>query len=181
MTLDDQALMGSKIVAGQVLMRAAARSSGLVDNFSNWLLGGLAATLALLVANVSDIKDYLPVWSIKMSAVWFVLSFAAALIAKLIAVFVASASAGASDGQDSGNSIAAENLDLDTFVSELTKPMFWPARAFTGSMLAKVKSGDFAAGGRLASRASQLQGLLVLLQAIFSVTAVAVLAAGLGA
>ena len=53
-----------KVLAGSLLTSGAGKAASVIDTFVSWLLAGAGAALALLIGNLSDIAQYLPVSTI---------------------------------------------------------------------------------------------------------------------
>jgi hypothetical protein len=72
-----------------------------------------------------------------------------------------------------------ESINIVTFLEQLERATFWPARLMVRRSNRKILAGDLAAGGRLISKFAQIEAWLVFAQVLISVVATWVLACGL--
>jgi hypothetical protein len=171
----------ANIFAGQLLVVAAQKVSASLDSFSGWLAAGFGAALALFIANLDTVSEFIAAGSIRHAAVLFLISAVLAVFEKLLAAFVAAGTAAGIEGAVLGKDIAEREIDLDitTFFAETKRALYWPGSLFASRAFAKAQAGDFAGPGRMYVKISQLQALTVIIQSVLSLAAVAVIVCGL--
>lgn len=171
----------ARVLAGQLLTLAAQKSSSTLDIFSGWLLAGFGAGFALLLANLDSIIQFLPLSSLKLGASLFLISAALAVLEKLIASFVASGAGAGIEGGKIGKQLAEDKVEFDRTVlfREIEKALPWPLSRFAKRAFERAQAGDYAVMSRVFTKASLLQGLVVLGQAALSLAAAMVVVCGL--
>lgn len=168
-------------IAGLVV--AASKVNESLGAFSGWLIAGVGVAFSLLLANFEAVSRFVCVSHVRTALLLLVFGLVVSILARLLSAMVSSA-LGSHDAStafvkkllDTG-----EKFDLDIFITEFERGLFpyqrWVAR-FT---MAKARAGDVVASARLIAKLSQVQALLVLGEAAFSIAAAATLVAGLKA
>lgn len=171
----------ANVAAGQLLITAAQKVSSFLDSFSGWLLAGFGAALAFFIANLDTVSGYIDFNSIKCAAVLFLISAVLAVFEKLLASFIAAGTAAGIAGAAFGKDLAERGIELDvtTFFAETKRALYWPGSLFASRAFTKARAGDFAGPGRMYVKLSQLQALVVIIQAALSLAAAAVIVSGL--
>lgn len=178
-----QSDLHASVFAGQTLILATSRVSASLDTFSGWLAAGFGAALALFIANLDTVSKFVHLGNIKCASFLFLASALLAAIDKLLAVFIAAGTAAATEGAALGKEIAERGIafDIPKFFSEITRALFWPLSALARRSFKKTEAGDFASPSRLYTKAAQIQALIVILQAVLSLSAAVVIVGGLAA
>jgi hypothetical protein len=173
----------ANIFAGQALVVATNRVSASLDTFSGWLAAGFGAALALFIANLDTVSDFVSLESIKCAAFLFLASAFLAVIDKFLAAFIAAGTTTATEGAALGKDLAERGVEFDVpaFFSEIARALFWPLSAFARRAFAKVGTGDFAGPSRMYTKAAQIQAVVVVIQAFLSLAAAVVIVCGLAA
>jgi hypothetical protein len=156
-----------KALVSALLFESAGKASAILDTFSGWLLGGLAAATTLLISQFDSAAKHLSLEAIRCCLFLFLLSVAVALIEKYLSSVILAGSASAAIGREmvSKAPFNAGNLNIEVIFSEIARAMFQPASWFVKRSFAKVKEGDFTAAAINFTRCLQIQGFLVLVQA----------------
>lgn len=178
---EPKAPMNEHIAAQQTLLAATRRVSEALPQFSTWLLGGLAAAFALVIANVETVSKFIAITHIRFGLLVFLASLALAVIVTYLSTVVRAGLAAQEDGESLGKKIAASSakLDLNLYMAEYERGLLPPVRWIARSAMKKTKAGDVVAGARMIAKLSQLQALLVVLQGALAVVAIGALAFGL--
>lgn len=171
----------TSVFAGQLLVVGAQKVSASLDSFSGWLVAGFGATLALFIANLDIVSKFIAPGNIGHAAILFLISAVLAVFEKLLAAFVASGTAAAIEGAALGKDLAEREiyLDIPACFAESKKALYWPGSVFAARAFEKARLGDFAGPGRMYTKLGQLQALIVVIQAVLSLAAAAVIVCGL--
>ena len=155
-----------KVFANSLLMVGAGKSSAVLDTFASWLLGGFGAALALVLSNLDSVAVFLPVQSVKFSAAIFVVAAVVGVVEKYLAAVVSGAAEAAAAGREIGEKAAELDLDLSA-VFQLSENAALPfMRLPLRWLLQKTAAGDLTASGRFFVRCSNVQAILVLIEAV---------------
>ena len=175
---EPEAPMNEHIAAQQTLLAATRRVSEALPQFSTWLLGGLAAAFALVIANVETVSKFIAITHIRFGLLVFLASLALAVIVTYLSTVVRVGLAAQEDGESLGKKIAASSakLDLNLYMAEYERGLLPPVRWIARSAMKKTKAGDVVAGARMIAKLSQLQALLVVFQGALAVVAIGALA-----
>lgn len=173
--------LSEKDAAQQTLLAATRRVGEALPAFSTWLLGGLGASFALVVANIETVSRFIEVTHIRFGLIIFLASLGVAVLATYLSTIVKAALGAQEDGEALGKRISASagSFDVSLFVSEYERGLLPPIRWIARSSLNKAKAGDIVAGARMIAKLSQVQALLVAGQSILALVAVGGLAFGL--
>lgn len=172
--MEDIPNIHEKVLVSALLSESTGKSSETLDAFSGWLLAGFAASVTLLLSNLSSLESYLSCAALHEFLMLFVAVVILGIAEKMLAVIVAGATAGAAIGRELGPK-AAENetpLDINVVLTEMEKSVIWPMRWFVKRSYAKAKAGNILSAPRAFAKCVQIQGLLTLLQAVFVVLAI---------
>lgn len=161
------------ILAGRMLTIMAARVSESLVGFAGWLVGGFAALLGLLIANIDTASKFLPTQCIGTSTLLFLVAVVLHVVQRYLAATVAGSVA---IGKEVEILVSGQTVDPVFLFEELEKSTFWPTRIFVQRSLAKIRAGDFAASGRMMATLGQVQAFLVFGQMLSVVGAAGVLA-----
>lgn len=140
------------------------------------MIGGFAAILGLLISNIDSVSNILPAKCVGASASLFLFAIGLHVLKRYLAALVLS---GMAVIREMEAQPIVEGLNFDLVLDQLERSTFWPARILVRRNIAKVRDGDFAAGGRLYAKLAQIQGYFVLAQMIIVVAAAQVLARAL--
>jgi hypothetical protein len=165
-----------KAIAATLILEAVGKASAMLDSFSGWLLGGFAAAVALLIAQLSSLTKYISLSTIRGCLVLFIISVITALIQKYISSAIQAASQSATAARDilvkEPFSNFVPSLRLDVFLSEVERAIFFPVRLLVRRSFEKIRQGDLTAGAINFARWAQIQGYLVLFQSILLLGAI---------
>ncbi|EHP38860.1 hypothetical protein OR16_34683 [Cupriavidus basilensis OR16] len=169
-----------RVLAGQVLVAGVGKTSASLDGFSGWLLAGSAAASTFLLSHLDVVTAHVAAACVRWFFALFFVSGALGIFAKFLAALISGATSASSLGFELGKQVDLKTAPFDfaVFLDEASRALFWPGRLFVGWMFAKVLKGDLAVSGRMIAKIGQVQGLMVILQALVAVGSVAVLAAG---
>jgi hypothetical protein len=166
--------------AQQALLSATRRAGDAMPPFSNWLLAGLGAALALVVANIEKISRFVEVTHIRFGLIVFLASLAIAIVATYLSMVVKAALGAQEDGEAIGKrASASQDFNVTIFMAEYERGLLPPIKWFAHFVMSKARAGDFGAGARVIAKLSQLQALLVVCQGLLALVAVGALAFGL--
>lgn len=153
-----------KVFLNSLLLAGAGKSSAAIDSFSNWLLGGFGAALALLISNFDSLKSSLPLGSLKVGLVLFVIAAGLGVLQKFLAAMVSGAVEASQVGAAIGEKAAEFELDMEFVFRGAREASYAPTRWLLSRMLEKAERGDLAAPGKFFTRCSQFQGVLAVLE-----------------
>lgn len=157
-----------------ILHELNGKSSSILDSFSGWMIGGYAATAALLVSQYGSVTNHLAPASIHQFLILFLWSLIVVVFQKIIAVLVASASQSAAVARDMDEKAGTNpnTLNVEFILTELKRPIFWPMKLLVNRSYKKVLNGDLVSAPQNMNRLTQVQGLLCLAQVILVLVAV---------
>ena len=161
---------------GTLLSYTAFSISDSNSKFSTWIMLGFGSYFSLIFANLNEVKEYIPISSIKVSALIFFTVLVMGIIQRLFTTRLNSANSCMERGKD----IKIEDSDLPILVDELKKSFYWPVRLIADKHLDEIiKNNDPAATGRSFMRMAQKTSLLVVLQFLLSLISIFVIIWGL--
>ncbi|HTT43500.1 MAG TPA: hypothetical protein VMG33_10545 [Steroidobacteraceae bacterium] len=159
------ARVDEQLITSSVLIDAAARMSKMLDTFSAWLLGGLGALLAFLLAHQGMAA------AILRESGWI---FVAVVFATALQKYLAITVAAAVEGSKVGRQAIEEHLmrrrahggswDLDpvTIANHISTALLFPIqRSLVCSLMDKALKGDLVAGPKAIFKFAQVQGCIV--------------------
>ncbi len=154
-------------LASALLFASAGKASATIDKFSNWLMAGYAAAVALLISRPVGSRPELPRETMRIFLMVFMVVAILGVVAKLLSILAVSASEGNSVGRELAAQAVKDGdpLDAGVFMSCVLRSMPRSMRWIAGPMLKKALAGDLLAGSRLFLRVAQIQGLLTITQA----------------
>ena len=166
--------MNEQIFVSTLLHEMNGKASTILDIFSGWMIGGFAATAALLVSQFDSVAKHLDPHVIHGFLIIFLWSLVLVILQKFIAVLVASASQGASVGREAGEKTKdiPTPLNIEIVLAELKNSIFPPMRWFVGRSYSKLMKGDLVSCAQNLTRIAQIQGLLCLVQVVLVLVAV---------
>jgi hypothetical protein len=169
-----------RITAGRLLTLTAHKASEQLDSMSGWMLIGFGGAYTLVFANYSSLQQFVSAHSLHASLLLLLAAFVLGVIQRWLAATIAASAAGAKEAEKIGAKLAKNNISIDFKVvfHEMEKGIYYPARWLVRRSLQKASAGDFAASGRLNAALSQIQTLLVAVQAVFAIAAAIVVACG---
>lgn len=174
--------LNARVVARESLLLAAKKVNESLGVFSGWLAAGVGATFSLLLTNLDTVSRFVAVSYVRVALLLLVISLGFSVIAKLLSSIVSSA-LGSHEGtvtlikkfQES-----SEQIDLNVFVFEYERSLFFYQRWIVRRSIEKAKAGDLVASARLVARLSQIHALIVILgEAALAIAAAGMLVAGL--
>ena len=169
-----------RVTAGRLLSTTAAQISDKLDTFCGWLLFGVGAAYALVLAHWAELQALVAPHTLQVSLRLLLSAIVVGIFQRWLAAMVAASFATAEKAGQLGSELAAQGTKLDFRVvfREMEKGLFYPAKWLARSSFKRAIGGDLAAGGRLAAYISQIQSWLALLLVGLVVVAVAVTVAG---
>lgn len=162
-------------LAAKVMARSAEIASEVGDSFSNWLLGGFGAVLALLLANLDKLTSIIPLTNIRVSGRIYIVAAVLALFEKLLALWAGGFSKGHSLGTELAREVDPQAIDFRIYLETSRKAIFPPMRWVLDRQLAASARGDITSVPRMALRLTQVQLVVVFIQAGLIVAAAAVI------
>ena len=177
---DDIPDIHERVTAGRLLSTTAAQISGRLDAFCGWLLFGVGAAYALVLAHWAELQALVAPHTLQVSLRLLLGAIVVGIFQRWLAAMVAASFATAEKAGQLGAELAAQGIELDFTVvfREMERGLFYPAKWLARSSFKKAIAGDLAAGGRLAAYISQIQSWLALVLVGLVVAAVAATVAG---
>jgi hypothetical protein len=170
----------TRLLAARVLTEVASTINKSMNEFSGWLMAGVGAAFSLLIANLDKIGDFVALLNVKRSLLLLLLSLFFGIIARFLAAMVSASAQAGSVASSITEAMLAQGkmIDLPTFLTEYSRGMPPWARWLSRRMMEKVRGGDLAAASRMVARISQVQTVLVLIQACLVLAAASVIFLG---
>jgi hypothetical protein len=155
----------------KILTSSASHASTSLDKFASWFLSAFGAGLTLLLSNYKDLVELVPISQLREAASLFVCAVIFGVAQKYLAAIVSAMAAAAKDGDEIGKE--SPNLDFDHYVHSVRSALPPPIRFFANSMFKKLEHGEFLIGGKFIQWLVLIQGLMLLLQSVELVRALA--------
>lgn len=153
------------IVAGKMLGIMAISVTTSLESFSGWLLAGSGAAFALMLTNIESVSNFILIASIKQAVFLFLIALAAGVIQRWLGASVRAGSLSSTDSEKLGQELP-EGFDLSVVLKHVEQASFYPQRWLIAWQFKKLQAGDFAVSGRVVAKMAQIQGFLVLIQAL---------------
>ena len=168
-------------VAIHLLLSSAGVVAEVVGQFSTWLVGGIAAALIAILANLDTMLRLLDVSHVKAVCSWLLVALALGLASRYLSVVV---SAGVKSGQTQPSLPSLPPLQIIDFreVTSLVENASWPpARWLLRRQLRLLLAGDLVGASGFISKLAQLHALLSIAASACAVIGLAVLVLSLAA
>jgi len=162
----------TKKVTSQTLVLIAVSTSETMDKFSNWLVLGLGGIIGLLVSNISQLTGYVDIHEIKISGVIYIFIFLLGFIQKLLFMRVSASAAGYRIAMENTEEKGVTDYDGLTVIDEIKKATLpglrWMVTKGIDRSIQEIKAGNHYWTHRWTARFSQIQMLVVLLEALLT-------------
>ncbi len=169
----------TSLLAGRVMAAAAESVSRMADGFSNWMLGGFGAVLALLLANVDRLSSIITVATLRRAGLIYVVAAALGVAEKIMALWCGGAAKGAATGAQLTKDFDQVDLDLSLYINTTERGLLRIWRWLFKRALAALANGDITYIERTALKTAQWQVVVVALEAVLVVIAATVLVSSL--
>ncbi len=168
-----------KLAASNTLRALGEATSSALDKFSMWAIAAAAAVVAAMLASLSEVTQYLSKERIGWVMLAFVAACATAVIARYIGMLVSATTEVAERmNEQRGDDEGPADVNFDIYFAEYAKGFYWHLRWFVKRELGLALGGDIARSGRLVAKLAQWHGLVVFLQLLLTLGALAILATG---
>jgi hypothetical protein len=163
------------------LVAAASKVNEALSSFSGWLMAGIGAAFSLLLANVEKVSEFILASHIRYALLLLLVCLVISVFAKLLSALVSSALGSHEAGEVLAKEIASSGqiFDVNLYITEFERGLFPYQRWMARKTLDKAKAGDSVASARLIAKLSQVQAMLVLLEASLVIVAAGTLVCGL--
>ncbi|OZB45396.1 MAG: hypothetical protein B7X46_04720 [Thiomonas sp. 15-66-11] len=145
-------------------------------------MAGMGASFSLLIANMGKIGQFVSVSDIQLALFLLLLALVISVLARLLSSAVSAALSAHASGQAIGNAIAASGrkFEIDVFIGEYTGGLLWPWRWLARKSIDRARrEGGTIGNARLFAKLSQVQAMLVLIQALLVLCAAGCLVFGM--
>jgi hypothetical protein len=163
-----------------LIMRANinGKASTIIDTFSGWLIGGFGVAATLFITQTKSIQEHITICGIQWFLYLFLAALLLAIIQKFIAVMVGSNSMGGLVGYELIKEFIENGIipDQDFIFNETEKGMLPFFRWYASKIFNAARNGDILSSSRNFTKLCQVQGLLALLQAIITFSAICIIA-----
>lgn len=166
--------LGSKVLIG--IAGTVARHW---EKFTGWLVAGLAASLALIIANMDKTKDMLPAASVSQAVKIFVVILVVHTLQKILAIVVASAADAEQKDVIAKATPPLTKEEAKALIGHIEGSYFFPFSLMIRATIRRLEKGDFIHVGRRIVRLALVSTLLAGVQVVLAVWAVSVIARGL--
>lgn len=167
-----------RVTAGRLLSTGAAHISKNIDSFCSWLLMGVGAAYALILANFASLTELVAPRALQISLLLLLAAIILGVIQRWLAAIVATSTAAGEKAEQIGKELSERNIPIDFKIvfREMERGIYYPTKLIFKRSVDKAMSGDFSAAGRFAAAFSQIQSWLAFLLVSFVVAAIAVTA-----
>ena len=177
--MDAQSTQRTAVLASKVLIGTAGTIAGQWEKFTGWLVAGLGASLALIIANMDKTKDMLPAASVSQAVKIFIALLLVHTVQKILAFVVASAV-----DADQKEVIAKASPPLNqqeaiVMLDHIEESYFFPFSCMIHGAFGRIRKGELIHVGRRIIRFALASTLLAAMQVLLAVWAVSVIARGL--
>jgi len=166
-----------QLLAARLLIESGGKTSRALDAFAGWLLVGSAAFLAFLLAHQVIRLD------VHSRSGWLlVIAALGTVVQKYLALLVASIAESYRIGREAGDAyLAAQRAEggpvefnITAYYAYVLAALFPLQRRLARPFLEKAARGDFLAGARFALKLGEVQGMIVLIDALLIICALAI-------
>ena len=161
----------ARVAAGSALTIAAGHSAESFDKFALWFLAAFCAGLALIVSHLKEVSVFIPLSTIASASYLFLFATVVCAAQRYVAMTITSGAAAAKDGREMGDKL--QYMDCDEFIAQMLQGVPWPMHAMCKQMFDALAKGDHAVGGRLFMRLAMLHAVLVSIEFIILLVALA--------
>ena len=167
------------LLATKMLSGLAATLAGHWEKFTGWLVAGLGASLALIIANMDKAKDMLPAATVSQAVKIFVWLLVVHTVQKILAIVVISAFDASKDDTTSKAEPPVTVAEAAALINHIEASYFFPFSLMITASFNRLRNGDFIHVGRRIIRLALASTLLAMVQVVLAVWAVWVIARGL--
>lgn len=156
--------------ASKMLLTGASIATSGMSLLSAWLTVGLSAAFSLIIANLDVVATFVELGRIRTALLIFLVGLLVAGIAQLLGIMVRAGVDANTEGEKVGREMKpmSDSFDIEEFVAEYKKGLFWPYRSIAQWSIGRAQAGDLAAQARFLAKLSQAQAILVLAQMVLS-------------
>lgn len=166
-------------LAGKVMTAGAETASHMADAFSNWMLAGFGAVMALLLGNLVKLSSIIPLATFRRAAEIYIAAALLGVIEKFLALWIGGIAKAGEVGADLGENIDPGNFDLGLYFETTKRGFYWPGCWVINRVFAAFARGEIAYVPRVALKAAQWQGLIALIEAVLVMVSAAVIVSAL--
>jgi hypothetical protein len=162
--------LNEQLIASRLLFETAGRMSKMLDVFAVWLLAGSAALVGFLLSHHEFVVTKMTRWFLLIAAFGTV-------VQKYLATIVSAAA----EGANLGRQVVEEHVarqgasgipDLRVMVGYIRSALFPVGRWLASPYLEKALAGDLVAGASAMFRLGQIQGFIVVIDALLILVAI---------
>lgn len=166
--------------AGKVMLEVTRAVNDSIGPLSGWLAAGVGASLALLVANIDAVSEFVAAGYIRFALSCLLFSLLTAIVSKLVSAWISAQISAHEAGLAIGKQITAgsEPFSYTTFISEFEKALLPHVRWISRRMMRNVVA-DPQYALRLTAKVSQCQPVLVTCEVVAVAVAVVAVVIGL--
>lgn len=166
-------------LTNKMLINIAGTIASQWEKFTGWLVAGLAAALALIIANLDKTNGMIHAATATTAIKFFVAVLIVHTLQKILAIVVASAAAGMEKPPLKDIAPPLNQVEASMLLDKVEDAYFFPFSCMIHGTLRRVRKGELAHVGTRIVRLALLSSLLALVQVGCSVWIVWVIARGL--
>jgi hypothetical protein len=175
----DEGQVRVQLLANKALVAIAGTVASSWEKFTGWLVAGLGASLALIIANLDKLKDVLSVASVSQATRIFFVILVLHAVQKILAVAVAGAVASDEKAVLAKPDPPLEDSEALAIINHIEKSYFFPFSLMIRRTLRRMRNGDLVHVGQLVVRLALASTLFAVGQLLLALWAVWVISRGL--
>jgi hypothetical protein len=167
----------SRIVGRTLLYKSSSTASRICDTYISWMLAGVGASYALILANVASIAPYISPLALKRGVIIFLVAAAFVAFEKLVAIYIAQTSIENSEVQAYARETSASGAEIDlTIVNDEMSKATLPHTRWLNRAMRRFLDEPRA---RTVAKAAQVQYVVAVIALATMITSLAFVALGL--
>ncbi|WP_446808637.1 hypothetical protein ACH50O_15325 [Methylomonas sp. 2BW1-5-20] len=164
----------AKFAASNLLTISAGVASSSLDKLATWFLVAFGAGIALILSNLKDISEFIPIPVIACVSTLFFWASVLCFAQRYVATVIGCGAASAKESRELIEKLA--RIDPVELIAQMKAGIPYLLRLIASGLLNAVENGDFAAVGKLFIRLTLFQGLLATSEVIVLLVALSKLA-----
>lgn len=166
-------------LTNRVLINVAGTIAAQWEKFTGWLVAGLAAALALIIANLDKTNGMIHGATATTAIKIFVAILIVHTLQKILAIVVASAAAGMEKPSLKDLTPPINDLEASRLLENIEDAYFFPFSCMIHDAFRRIRKGELAHIGTRVVRLALISSLLALVQVGLAIWIVWVIARGL--
>lgn len=168
--MPSQLHVNDQIAAADVLMTVSSVVSSNLLTFTGWLIVGFGSALGVLIANVSNVEEYIDKKVLSSTVILYCVAFFFHMIQRYLETIVNSSHQAAEFQRSRREEKKPSIVNMGGFLEAIADASFPPVNYFMKWSFALLLNDNYMGPARLNAKLSQIQTLLMVLQGILFIS-----------